>query len=211
MSLINIINKAAVKESKKFSTIVFTLIIPRFLEEGKSIHKHFFEIIFEYDLAKKEPVSNIIRDLKAQGNLIGYPYIADHHLDKLKNNIEYLIKSGRKGSYVKIKLTDLKHGFDLILVKGKTTTRKFAVTTSEVPDSPPKKTVHRLKGTNSFGKSLPKPKTRTVRRQRSAISKSPLSKHRSKSRSKSPPKRKSSSSKSPPKTKGISVTRRVFL
>jgi hypothetical protein len=218
MSMINIINKAAVKESKKYSTIVFTLIIPRFLEEGKKIHRHFFEIVFEYDLAKKEPVSNITQDLKAQGNLIGYPYISDHQLKILNNNIEYLIKSGRKGSYVKIKLTDLKHGFDLILVKGKTTTRKFAVTTAEVPDSPPKKTVHRLKGTNSFGKSLPKPKTRTVRRQRTAIPKSSLSKRlnkpppkRKSSSSKSPPKRKSSSSKSPPKTKGISVTRSVFL
>ena len=197
MSMINIINKAAQKESKNFSTIVFTLLIPRFLEEGKIIHKHFFEIIFEYDLAKKEPVSNITRDLKAQANLIGYPYISNHQLKVLDRNIEYLIKSGRKGSYVKIKLTDLKNGFDLILVKGKTTTREFAVTTVEVPDSPPKKTPHRLKESNSYGRPLPRPKTRTVRAQRQSISKSPLSKRRSNS----PPKRKSSSNKTSPKRK----------
>lgn len=198
MSIIDIINKAAVKESKNFSTIVFTLLIPKFLEEGKKIHRHFLEIIFEYDLAKKESVSTIIRDLKAQANLIGFPYISNHQLKVLENNIEYLIKNGRKGSYVKINLGDLKHGFDLILVKGKTTTRKFAVTTTEAPDSPPKKTPHRLKGTNSFGKPSPRPKTRTVRAQRQSISKSPLSKRRSNS----PPKRKSSN-KPPPRKKSL--------
>ena len=71
----------------------------------------------------------------------------------------------------------------------------------EVPDSPPKKTVHRLKGTNSFGKELPRTKTRTVRSQRKSISKSPLSKRRSNS----PPKRKSSSNKPPPKRKSSSI------
>ena len=74
MSMINIINKAAEKESANYSTIVFTLIIPKFLDEGKKIHRHFLEILFEYDLVKKEAVSIITRDLKAQANLIGYPY-----------------------------------------------------------------------------------------------------------------------------------------
>lgn len=190
MSMINIINKAAEKESANYSTIVFTLIIPKFLDEGKKIHRHFLEILFEYDLVKKEAVSIITRDLKAQANLIGYPYISNHQLKVLDSNLDHLIKNGKQGSYVKINLSGSKQGFDLILVRGKTTTRKFDVTTVELPDSPPKKTPHRLKESNSFGRQLPRPKTRTVRAQRQSISKSPLSKLSKKA---SPKKRKNSS------------------
>ena len=184
----DIINKAANQKSENFSTIFFTLIIPKFLEKDKTIQKHFLEIVFEYDLVKKEAISIITKDLKAHANLIGYPYISNHQLKMLENKIDDLIKNGKKGSYVTINFGDLKQGFDLILVRGQTTPRKFIVTTTVAENSPPKKqkkTVHRLKGTNSFGKELPKPKTRTVKAQRKSISKSPLSKLSKKSSSNS--------------------------
>ena len=52
MSLMDIINKAAAKESTNFSTIVFTLLVPKFIENGKKVNNRFIEIVFEYNLDK---------------------------------------------------------------------------------------------------------------------------------------------------------------
>ena len=187
MSITDTINTLikAYPTSNKVNHVNITFVIPvLYLNQNKNMDYITRDITFEYDYTKKESVDNIISDLKSHGKIIGYNFLEKEHLDLIKHNIKFLIDNEKDGIYVTIKLNlkKKKNNFDLLIVKGKLKKPKFTVTTfqansnsnSPKKPSPKKKTPHRLRGqTNSYGTEI-LGKTRTVKKPRVRVKRSPL-------------------------------------